>query len=121
MPGPDLALSAYLQLAVVSHQKGQWLPRNKFLILAGNAACHAGLLSIAAECRALVVTNSPGHMLGHYDSYPEALQDADFQTFLKQLSKFCTLERAEHLLAELGKSLTPATPESASQLVQAME
>lgn len=121
MAKPDLELSAYLRLATISHQKGQWLPRNKFLVLAGDAACREGLLKVAEACRTLVVTNSSAHMIGRYDSFPAALKSEEFQIYLKQLKKFCSVERAEHLLAGLGETLEPATQDLANLWLKAMD
>lgn len=121
MADPDLELRAYLQLAAISHTRGQWLPRNKFLILAGAAACHAGFLDVAEHCRRLVNTHSPKHLLGRYESFPAALKSEEFQSYLKQLKKFCSLERAEHLLLGQGQRLEPATEASAMQYLQEID
>lgn len=121
MADPDLALSAYLRLAAISHERGQWLPRNKFLVLSGDAACREGLLGIAERCRALVMANSPAHIVGRYDSFPSALKSAEFQTYLKQLRKFCSVERAEHLLAGQGENLEPATEALSNQWLNAID
>lgn len=120
MANPDLALSAYLRLAAISHERGQWLPRNKFLVLAGDAACREGLLTVAEHCRAVVVSNSPSHIVGRYESFPTALKSTEFQTYLKQLKKFCSVERAEHLLAGQGEQLQPATEELSNQWLSVM-
>lgn len=120
MADPDLALSAYLQLAAISHTRGQWLPRNKFLILAGAAACEAGLLPVAERCRELVSVHSPNHLLCKYETFPIALKSAEFQTYHKQLKKFCSIERAEHLLQGQGHQLEPATEASANQVLLKM-
>ena len=121
MADPDLALSAYLQLAEISHTRGQWLPRNKFLILAGTAACAAGYLTIAQRCKELVSQHSPKHLLGRYESFPAALKSAEFQIYLQQLKKFCSLERAEHLLLGQGYQLEPATEVDANQYLLKMD
>lgn len=120
MADSDLALSAYLQLAAISHERGQWLPRNKFLILAGDAACREGLLPIAERCRALVLANNHVHIVGRYDSFPNALRSMEFQTYLKQQKKFCSVERAEHLLTGQGETLQPATQDMADQWLNQM-
>ena len=120
MANPDIALSAYLRLAAISHERGQWLPRNKFLILAGDAACREGLLTIADRCRALVLSNNHVHMIGRFDSFSAALKSAEFQTYLKQQRKFCSVERAEHLLIGQGETLIAATEESADRWLRAM-
>lgn len=93
---------AYVRLAALSQRKQQLGGRDKFLILAGAEACRAGWPEVAKRCRALVLENNPAHLLHRYTSIPEALQDEDFHTYLKQLERFCGLEKAEHLLAELG-------------------
>ena len=121
MADPDLALSAYLQLAAISHARGQWLPRNKFLVLAGAAACAAGLLGIAERCRTLVSAHSPNHMLCKYESFPAALKSAEFATYHTQLKKFCSIERAEHLLQGQGYELEPATEMFANQCLMEMD
>ncbi len=115
MANADLALSAYLQLAVISHERGQLLPRNKFLILSGDAACREGFLKVAEHCRRLVMLNSPAHIVSRYESFPAALKSMEFQTYLKQQRKFCSVERAEHLLEGQGETLSPATEESANR------
>ena len=120
MSDADLALSAYLRLAVISQVRGQWLPRNKFLILSGESACREGLLAVAERCRAQVVANNPAHLLGRYDSFPAALKSAEFQTYLKQLKKFCSVERAEHLLAGQGEELQPATEAFANECLDSL-
>ncbi|MDB5391543.1 MAG: hypothetical protein JWM11_7189 [Planctomycetaceae bacterium] len=102
MPSPELTLSLFLRLAVVSHERGQMLPRNKFLILAGAAACTAAWLPVAVRCRELVLGNNAAHMLHRFETFPDALRSGEFQVYLKQLGKFCSIERAEHLLDSQG-------------------
>ena len=121
MANPEIALSAYLQLAVISHERGQWLPRNKLLILAGDAACREGLLKIADQCRGLVIENNRAHMIRRYDSFPAALKSIEFETYLKQLRKFCSVERAEHLLEGQGETLIPATESAAIEWLSRMQ
>lgn len=93
---------AYVKLAELSRQKAQLFGRDKFLVLAGAAACRAGWLEVAERCRALVLAHSPSHLLGHFERFADAMRSPDFQPFLKQLERFCGSERAESLLAELG-------------------
>jgi hypothetical protein len=102
MPSPELTVSAFVRLAQISNDRRQLLPRNKFLILAGAAACAAGWLPAAERCRAVVLADNPSHMLNRFPSFPEALRSTEFQVFLKQLTKFCSTEKAEHLLTAQG-------------------
>ena len=102
MPDSDRAMLACVWLAAVSHEKQQLGGRDRFLILAGAAACRAGHLDVAERCRELTIAHNPLHILTRYASFPNALRSDDFATFLKQIERFCGYERAEHLLRELG-------------------
>lgn len=97
----DVALLAFAKLAEISKAKQQLLPCDKFLVLAGAEACRAGYPRLAARCRELVLGHNHAHLLKRFSDFPAALADADFQTFLKQLARFCPLERAELLLQQL--------------------
>ena len=109
----ERAMLAYARLAAISQQKQQLPGRDKFLILAGAAACRAGWLDVAARCRELVLGHNPQHLLGENASFPDALRSPEFEPFLKQLRRQCGYERAEHLLGELG--IDPAVPAERDQ------
>lgn len=98
----ERALLTYLKLADVAWRKGQRLGRDKLLVLAGAAALRAGWPDVAEGCRAAVVASSPRHLLGKYDTFANAMRDADFQPFLRRTERFCPFEQAEALLAGLG-------------------
>lgn len=120
MPSPDFLLATHVRLARISHERGQMLPRNKFLILAGAAACEAGLIRVANRCRDCVLKNNPNHLLKHSDSFADALRDSDFQFYLKQLVKFCSPERAELLLEGIGESSELLSEDQAIQILDGM-
>lgn len=117
MPDHEQAMLAYLKLAAVSHEKRQFPGRDRFLLLAGTEACRSGLLDVAETCRELVLQSNSRHMVRRYDTLMDALRDAEFQPFVKQLERFCPVERAEHLLSELGLSVDvpDATTEAAGR------
>jgi len=94
----DLEMLNYVKLAAFSAGKGQLLGRDRFLVLAGAAACHAGLLDIAATCRELVLQDNPQHLLGRFPTFPDALRGEDFCTLWKHLQRLCPPEQAEYLL-----------------------
>lgn len=104
MRDAESAMCAYVQLARLSHGKRQALARDRFLVLAGAAACEAGWLDVAAECYRLVSQFAPQHQLAKFDSFPEALKSADFRKLVQATTRRCPYERAEHLLHELGLS-----------------
>lgn len=108
MQHDDRVMLAYTKLARLSQNKRQLVGRDKFLLLAGAAACRAGWLEVADCCRAMVLEHNPQHLIGRFESFPAALRDPEFAPFLKQLERFCSYERAEHLLRELG--LSPEVP-----------
>jgi hypothetical protein len=95
----------YITLAEFSSRKQQPAGRDRFLILAGVAACESGWLDVAARCREFVLKNNPQHLIGRYESIPDGLRDTEFQPFLTQLERLCPMERAEHFLREWN--LTP--------------
>ncbi len=101
----ERAMLMFAQLASVAAEKKQMIGRNRFLLLTGIAATRAGYAEVAARCHDLITISSPQHIVGHSASFAEALRDADFQTFMHQAEKFCSIEKAEYLLSEMGKSL----------------
>ncbi len=98
----ELRMCAYVQLACLSHEKQQALPRDRFLLLAGTEACRAGWLDVAERCRELLLASNPYHQAAKFASLPVALRDAGFQQLVTQHERRCPAERAEHLLKELG-------------------
>jgi hypothetical protein len=110
----ERAMLAYAILSDLSRKKGQYLGRDKFLILTAAAACRAGWPDVANRCYVLVLANNPLHLLGNYDQFTDALRSSDFEPFLKQLERFCGYEKAEHLLSEL--EIEPVVPKEASRM-----
>lgn len=98
----ERAMLLYLQLADVSRRKQQTGGRDKFLVLAGIEALRGGWPDVAELCRAAVVEDAPRHLLGHYDTFADAMRDADFQPFVRRMERFCPFEQAESLLEGLG-------------------
>lgn len=101
MQDQELAMLAFVRLAALSEEKQQLIGRDKFLILTGVAACRAGWPEVAERCRELVLHNNKMHIVGRSPSFPDAMRNDEFATFVKHLDRFCTFERAEHLLLEL--------------------
>ena len=110
MPDYERAMLAYVELAQLSHRKRQWLGRDKFLVLAAADACRAGWLEVARQCRDLILDNNAAHSVAQWPSMADALRDEAFQQFLGRLERFCSHEKAEHLLCELG--IETGVPES---------
>ena len=106
MSNPDLAMIWYLELAKLSQARRQFAGSDRFLILAGAAACRSGLLEVAEICRERVLRHNPRHLLSRWPTFPDALRSEDFATFQHQLERFCSLEKAESLLSGLGVIIT---------------
>src|SRR5690606_15248068 len=102
MTNSDLALIQYLELAKISQAKKQPAGCGRFLILAGVAACRSGWLDVAESCRTRVLEQNPHHLLNRWPTLPDAIRSSDFSAFLRQLERFCPIERAESILAELN-------------------
>jgi len=114
MDDHEAAMLTFIKLAGVSQSRQQLSPRDKFLILAAVAATRALHPAVAARCRELVLAHNPAHLVKHHATIEEALKDAEFQAFLKQLARFCSYEKAEHHLSQLD--IAVALPNISSQL-----
>ncbi len=100
----ERAMLLFTQLASVADRKQQSIGRNRFLVLTGIAAARDGWPEVAARCYDIITASSAQHIVGHYASFADALRDSEFQTFVRQVEKFCSLERAEHLLSKMDVS-----------------
>lgn len=107
MTDQEQRMLAYASLAGESRRRGQQNGFLRFVILSGVAACRAGWSSVASRCRELVLDANPRHLLSHFDSLEDALRSDEFQPFLLHLDRFCTFERAEHLLAQMDCEWIP--------------
>lgn len=99
----EIAMCAYVQLAVISDQKHQGPARDRFLLLAAVEACRAGWPDVAECCRGLIITENPSHQLGRHATVADALRDSEFQLLTSRWEKYCPFEQAEHLLRQLGR------------------
>lgn len=104
MHNHEIAMCAYVQLAVISGEKHQFPARDRFLLLAGSEACQAGWLEVAEQCRIRILANNPAHQLNRHSAMADALRDPDFKTLVAKWEKYCPFEQAEHLLMQLGRS-----------------
>lgn len=102
MADHERAMLAYVKLADLSQQKRQLLGRDKFLILAGVSAVRAGWPEVACRCRELVLANNRSHLISRTETVADALRSSAFRPFLGRLERFCSYERAEHLLDQLN-------------------
>jgi hypothetical protein len=98
-------LAVYLHLARASQRRSRLLVRDKLLVLASVAAARRRLDHVAQYCRQEILAHNPAHLLGRWPSLASAMEDVDFQVYLRRLKQLYPLEKAEHLLGVLGIEL----------------
>src|SRR5260370_1333322 len=107
------SLSIYRDLADCYDRLGQVSMRDRFLILAADAALEAGLPAEAERLRQRLLQGSRHHMLRPYSSFAEAASRADVQTYLRDLRL-----NYPHAVAPAGRPPPrhppPATPPPAA-------
>jgi len=102
------SLSVYRELADRYDQLGQVSMRDRFLMLAADAALEAGQAPEAERLRDRLLQTSRHHMLRPYRSFAEAVQAPDVQTYLRDLRANYPLDIARQLLDSLRPSSGPA-------------
>ena len=76
--------------------------RDRLLVISGFIAARMQLGRISDHCRTLILENNPGHMIRKWTGFEAAIEDSDFQHFLKQMQRRFPQEKAEVMLANLG-------------------
>jgi hypothetical protein len=98
MPAPETLLDLYLNLARAAEETAKPQQRDRFLFLAASAACQAGNIEAAEECRAAVLQHDPAHLFGNYPSVEAALEAPDGADLASMLVRMYPFEKAEFLL-----------------------
>src|SRR6516165_1384762 len=115
MPFLRNALEVYQELADWYEQRGQAQMRDRFLVLAADAALTAGKPEEAERLRQRLLRQNPHHLLKPYASLAEALKAPDVQGYVADLRRSYSPETAEHLRDSLranaeGPPEEPASP-----------
>ncbi len=113
MPAPEETINLYFNLAEEHERTGQVQERDRFLVLAADAAFTAGREEQAEQLRRTLLARNPHHLLKPYASYAEAIGSRDILVYVQQLRRSFPYEKAEHLLVSLrggGTSLKPVVP-----------
>ena len=98
----------YRELADAYERLGQATMRDRFLMLAADAALQAGQANEAERLRQRLLSGSRHHMLKPYSSFAEAANAPDVQTYLRDLRLNYPPEVARQMLASLQSSPEPA-------------
>lgn len=110
MPSAAQAVRIYQELADWHAQQGQPQQRDRFLVLAADAALAAGQSEDAERLRTRLLQHNPHHLLKPYGSFAEAMRAGDVQSYLTALRQSNPPEAAERLLASLQEQ--PAAAEA---------
>jgi hypothetical protein len=110
------SLRVYKELAELYGRRGQAPMRDRFLVLAADAAQDAGQAEEAERLRQRLLQANPHHLLKPYDSFGQALEAPDVQVYVQDLRANYPPRVAEELLhtlrAEAGtpQPLPPTAP-----------
>jgi hypothetical protein len=92
-------VQVYADLADWEQRHGSPQARDRFLILAADAALTAGLHDEAERFRDRLLETNPHHLLRPYPSLAEAMKSSDVYGYIADLRGTYPLEEAEKLLA----------------------
>lgn len=98
----------YARLADGYERRGQPQFRDRFLVLAADAALRAGDSADAERWRQRLLAVNPHHMLKPYATFAQAMQAADVQLYVADLRKNYPPEVGEGLLRSLNEADEPS-------------
>jgi hypothetical protein len=117
MPSAKRIVQNYEELAALTEQRGDAQMRDRFLILAADAALSAGLRDDAERLRARLLEINPHHLLRPYPTLRDALKSPDVASYLADLRHTFSPEESfrllEKLRSEAGAAPAEAPPEPA--------
>ena len=85
MESPADVLQVYRELAAIYQRRGQAQMRDRFLVLAADAALTAGQADEAERLRDHLLRVNPHHMLKPYPSFKQGRQAPDVDTYIRNL------------------------------------
>jgi hypothetical protein len=112
MPSNHRIVRVYRELADWYERQGQASLRDRFLMLAADAAFAAGLKDEAERLRLRLLQLNPHHLLKPFASFAEAVQSGDVQDYLLDLRQNYPHMVAEQLLQSLAEDGVPAEPKT---------
>lgn len=101
MSSPFDEMIGYLKLSQAYRARSMVPDRDRALVLAAVQACHLQMHPLAELCRKMILQNNPGHMLRRFECVADAVEDADFDTFLKQVRRKIPRENINAVLSQL--------------------
>jgi hypothetical protein len=107
MPTGARIVQVYEELANWEEQRDSAQTRDRFLILAADAALSQGLNDEAERLRARLLQHNPHHLLKPYPSLAEAMKSPDVYSYVADLRNSYAPEEAESLLESLRSGGPP--------------
>jgi hypothetical protein len=95
VPTPEETIRLYAQLAEEHQKRDRPQERDRFLLLAADAALTAGKRDVAENFRKTLLTRNPNHLLKPYASLGEALESPDIATYVQELRRTYPPERVQ--------------------------
>lgn len=120
MPSPEQSVRIYRELAECHERQGEAQLRDRFLVLAADAARAAGRDDEAERLRATLLRHNPHHLLKPFGSFAEGLKSPDVQNYVAALRRSHPPEAAEQQLATLRPGAGPAASDAAGEAAPAV-
>ncbi|HWG44693.1 MAG TPA: hypothetical protein VN688_18100 [Gemmataceae bacterium] len=114
-------LQVYKELADWYERQGQAAMRDRFLILAAEAAFSAGKPEEAERLRQRLLQGNPHHMLKPFSSFSQALQSTNIQIYIHDLQVNYPPETAEGLLQGVRGNSEATIPNAVPQTAPLIE
>jgi len=114
MASSERVIRVYQELADHHDRRKEPALRDRFLVLAADAALCAGRADEAERLRGRLLQLNPHHLLKPYASLAEATKSPDVKSYIAGLRRTYMPESAEHLLESL-KTNRGGTPEPADK------
>ena len=102
------SLAVYKELADHYERQKQPAMRDRFLVLAADAAWKAGQHDEAERLRQRLLQANPHHLLKPFSSFAQALEAPDVQTYVRDLRANYPPELADGLLRNVRPAAPPA-------------
>lgn len=113
MPSLEQILQVYLDLADWHERHGPANVRDRFLILAADAALNAGREDEAERLRSHLLQRNPHHLLKPFASFAEALRSPDVASYVNDLKHSYPPEIARDILAQIRDGEAAPAPDEA--------
>jgi hypothetical protein len=118
MASPDNLVVIYKELADWHERQGQPQLRDRFLVLAADAALAAGRAAEADLLLLRLLRANPHHMLRPFASFAEAVASPDVQNYVAELRRTYPPEKAEEMFdamrtARAARKAAPPIPPTA--------